>query len=99
MKVLCVVDLQPRERARIAALSAPIELYTLDRTAASFDEVLRESEVLAGWFEGGELARARRLRWLQLGSAGADRFLSAVPGDVTLTTASGVFGAAIAEHA
>lgn len=98
MKVLCMVDLPPRDRARIAALSASIELHTLDRASSSFDEILRESEILAGWVDVDELARARRLRWLQLGSAGADRFVSSVPGDVILTTASGVFGVAIAEH-
>jgi phosphoglycerate dehydrogenase-like enzyme len=63
--------------------------------------VLRDCEVLCGYFPKALLRGAARLRWLQLPSAGADKYVDEAiyphPG-VILTNASGAFGAAIAEQ-
>ncbi|HEV8247514.1 MAG TPA: D-2-hydroxyacid dehydrogenase [Polyangiaceae bacterium] len=98
MKVLCLIELPPSARERITAIRPDIELSELERSSPAFADELGQAEVIAGWLTEDELARARNLRWLQLGSAGADRFVeNAAPG-VLLTTASGVFGPAMAEH-
>jgi phosphoglycerate dehydrogenase-like enzyme len=98
MKVLCTVDLPRAARERISGLGRDIDLSVLVHDAPGFAEALGEAEVFAGWVSPEELSRATRLRWLQLGSAGADGFVKAVAPAVILTTASGVFGPAIAEH-
>ena len=64
-------------------------------------ETLRNCEILCGYFPKKLLKNAVRLRWLQLPSAGADKYVDETiyprPG-VTLTNSSGAFGSAIAEQ-
>ncbi|MBQ6431598.1 MAG: D-2-hydroxyacid dehydrogenase [Oscillospiraceae bacterium] len=59
-----------------------------------------EAEVIIGEPSLAELSAAKKLKWVQMTWAGADRYLSGgFPKDVLLTTASGAFGETIAEHA
>ncbi len=61
---------------------------------------ISEAEVIIGEPTLEELACAKKLRWLQMTWAGADRYLKGgFPHSVRLTTASGAFGQTIAEHA
>lgn len=62
---------------------------------------LSGTEVFMGWPSEAMLAAMPKLRWVQLPSAGADGFVGkpGFPDHVALTTASGVFGIAGAEHA
>lgn len=70
---------------------------------ASADERLKEitdAEIVFGEPTIEELQNAKKLRWVQMFWAGADRYLhGGFPEGVTLTTASGAFGETIAEHA
>lgn len=72
-------------------------------TEADSAQRLREiadAEVVIGEPSLEELAAAKRLKWVQMTWAGADRYLhGGFPKDVLLTTASGAFGETIAEHA
>lgn len=61
-------------------------------------ESLEEAEIILGWPNVETIPRARRLRWIQLPSAGADRYVGRLPDDVVLTNASGVYGIPVAEH-
>jgi phosphoglycerate dehydrogenase-like enzyme len=63
-----------------------------------YPEALSKADIIAGWLKSGDLHKATQLRWLQMGSAGANRFVDILPPDVILTNASGVFGIPIAEH-
>src|SRR5262245_18988836 len=68
---------------------------------AALERHLPEAEVLLGWrIPVAELTRARRLRWIQLTSAGADHVLDARPdlGDVVLTNARGIHGEVMADY-
>lgn len=61
---------------------------------------LTEAEIVIGEPSLEEVRRAKKLRWLQMTWAGADRYLGVdFPKNVVLTTASGAYGQTIAEHA
>jgi len=63
---------------------------------------IAEAEVFIGWLNRKEFLAAKKLRWIQSPSTGADSFVS-IPelrdGDVILTNARGTHGAPLAEHA
>jgi phosphoglycerate dehydrogenase-like enzyme len=78
----------------------------LEVSAGAGDELLdrhvEDAEVLLAWrFPVEALKRARRLRWIQLTSAGADHLLGAgaVRPDVVVTNARGIHGAVMADYA
>lgn len=61
---------------------------------------ITDAEVVIGEPRLEELSAAKKLKWVQMTWAGADRYLrGGFPKDVLLTTASGAFGETIAEHA
>ena len=60
---------------------------------------IEDAEIIIGEPALEELSLAKKLRWLQMTWAGADRYLKGgFLGGVTLTTASGAYGETIAEH-
>lgn len=62
---------------------------------------IADSDAMIGWRITPEVfARARRLRWIQFGSAGIDHtvFPDLLASDVILTTMSGIHTAVLAEH-
>lgn len=85
---------QHLKQIRAVAPDAEITVKPMvELTAADVDL----AEIIFG-FPGKELFvdSAKRLRWIQLASAGADRLINTRP-DVILTNASGTFGIPIAE--
>lgn len=96
----------PFSQAQLAEIQALAEAQGYDLLPLEADtiyppEMLRNCEILCGYFPKKLLKNAVRLRWLQLPSAGADKYVDAAiyphPG-VTLTNSSGAFGSAIAEQ-
>jgi phosphoglycerate dehydrogenase-like enzyme len=69
-------------------------------TPAEAEAVIDGAEVIYSWAIPGELlARAKRLRWLQVMGAGVDRFLRAdLPRHVIITRAPGIYGPWMAEY-
>lgn len=64
-------------------------------------KVAPETDVFIGWPADDFLAAATKLRWIQLASAGVDRYVRDArlrERGILLTNASGVFGPCIAEH-
>lgn len=60
---------------------------------------IADAEIVIGEPGMDELTAAKKLKWVQMTWAGADRYLhGGFPRDVLLTTASGAFGETIAEH-
>lgn len=61
-----------------------------------------DAEVFVGWLNREDFLAAKKLKWIQSPSTGADHFLL-IPelknGDVVLTNARGAHGAPLAEHA
>ena len=87
---------------RVPELTEEFDVVALPADA---DDALRlrqiaDAEVVIGEPTLQELSEAKRLRWVQMTWAGADRYLrGGFPNSVLLTTASGAFGETIAEHA
>ncbi len=67
----------------------------------SIEREIAAADVMLGWRITPEVfARARRLKWIQFGSAGIDHtiFPELLESDITLTTLSGVHTIPVAEH-
>ena len=104
--VLNLLPLTGEERAAFTAaapdfrhLFRPVDLVT-PRAMAGAREDYAAADVILGCPAEEKLAAARRLKWLQLWSAGADRYLApgVLPHPVALTTAVGAYGPAVSEH-
>ena len=59
---------------------------------------LKGTEVVIGEPAPNLLPTAEKLRWMQITWAGADRYTTNFPADITLTNASGAFGRIISEY-
>lgn len=85
------------EHIRDAAPGAAVVL-----PAPGTDETeLRQAEIVFGTPNPAQFAAAVNLRWLQLPTAGADRYVAMLDGlgrEIALTTAVGAYGIPIAEH-
>ncbi|HVX65641.1 MAG TPA: D-2-hydroxyacid dehydrogenase [Bryobacteraceae bacterium] len=100
LRVVTMFRFEPHEIERMREVSSrPLEI-TICESRAAFLEALPAAEVIYGELSGEDLARAPRLRWVQLGSAGVDgvdRRLRESP--VLLTNFAGTFAPGIAETA
>lgn len=91
------------ERRHVETISARFpEVTIIGRDKADLQPAdLRGAHVYIGWPTDEELQAMPELQWIQLPSAGVDRYVNnpLVASDVTITNASGVFGVPGAEHA
>ncbi len=91
----------PAHIERVRETSPGAELRLRDRSAVTAED-MAWAEVVFGWPPREHLPLAKSLRWVQLPSAGADRYAdrSLFPHpDFVLTNSRGVFGQPISEHA
>lgn len=84
---------------RIRAIGSNIELLM----ASSHDEAIRyaeDAEVSYSWLSPEIVKGAKKLRWIQVGSAGVERYMfpELVNSNIILTNAKGIYGSQIAEH-
>lgn len=89
------------EELRSLAAEQGFDLLPLEEGVRYPRDVLRNCEILCGYFPRTLLKHAARLRWLQLPSAGADKYVDETMyphEEVLLTNSSGAFGTAIAEQ-
>jgi len=84
---------------QIRALSDRLEIVTRAQVEQQPD-LVGQVEIAYGWLGGDELARATRLRWLQVSSAGVNGLITPAlrAADLMITNASGVHAAPITEH-
>jgi phosphoglycerate dehydrogenase-like enzyme len=86
---------------RSAAEPAGYAVRILDLGTEYAPDTLEDCEILCGHCPEELLRNAKKLRWIQLTSAGVDRMAdpSIYPHEgVVVTNATGVFGISIAEH-
>ena len=95
MKVLFVTPV-PEESKSLFADIPGTEIRFKDRNTVT-EEDLEGCEVILGNLPCELANRGKDVRWLQLDSAGADRYRN-LRDDITLTNASGAYGEAISEH-
>ena len=95
-----VVDLWPGRTARLSEAAPGVEVVVVADASAARAEV-GDADALLGALDPALLAAGERLRWVQLASAGVERYL-AIPGlaesDLILTNAQRIFAPGGAEH-
>lgn len=97
--ILALFDPPEDFERRVHGVLPDVEVVRAARGGRRYQETLPRAEIIAGLPGAEDLDRAERLRWLQLSSAGADRYVDAVRSDVVLTSANGVYGVPTSEHA
>ncbi len=98
MDILILIDLPTEHDERIKSIAPTAKIHRVNPKSEDVTDYLGDAEVIVGFPKIESLENAGKLRWVQLGSAGADRFYDSMPPGVTLTNASGTYGKCIAEH-
>ena len=97
-KVVVALPLSPAQRLRLQATLPCTRFLWLDYGRAAAEDVA-DADVIVGSVDPALLAETRRLRLLQLSSAGYDRYTDDVmPAGAALCCATGAFGQAVSEH-
>jgi len=99
MHVLVVVPTPADFDERVKRIVIDVEIVHTTPGKDGYDEALTQSSIILGRPPVVDVPRAAVLRWLQLSSAGANDYVGKIPKDITLTTASGVYGIPASEHA
>ncbi|MCJ7668680.1 MAG: D-2-hydroxyacid dehydrogenase [Anaerolineae bacterium] len=99
VKILSPLQLEEKHWERVRQLSPRISL-SLAEGEAQFLKGLPDAEVVVIWPRPFDLILAPRLKWIQLISAGLDRFVGhpIMESDIIITTASGIHATPIAEY-
>ncbi|MFP4222757.1 MAG: D-2-hydroxyacid dehydrogenase [Phycisphaeraceae bacterium] len=98
LNLLVLFDLPGDTLERAKALAPNLAVHVTKKDRPDYPARLAEAEIVVGWPDIGDLPGAKNLRWLQLASAGAEKYAAALDESVHLTNASGVFGGPMAEH-
>lgn len=97
--ILVYFHTDEKHKKLLLEYSDAAEFVFLDEEAEIPPEQLRTADAVFGNPAPTLLNEARKLEWLQLCSAGADRYVGgALPQGITLTNASGAYGPSIAEY-
>lgn len=99
MNVLVLLPVDDAQRARLEA-AAPEARFSYATTANAPASAVAGADVIVGNLPPERLGEARRLRLLQLNSAGYDNYVAAetLPEGAMLASASGAYGQAVSEH-
>lgn len=97
--ILALFDPPSDFEQRVRGVMPDDEVVRARRGDEVYPEALERADVIVGRPDVGDLARAARLSWLQLSSAGADAYVRTVREDVVITAANGVYGVPTSEHA
>ena len=91
---------EARHVEQIKAVSSEVEVLDLP-SEGEILEAMPDVDVVFGTFTPAMLERGRRLRWVQVTSAGVDSVLfpQFVDSEVALTSAKGIVGVHLADHA
>lgn len=86
------------KNALLAEFDATYAITFAEEDPAVIARELPDAEVVIGEPEPALLSGAKKLKWMQITWAGADRYTGNFPSGVTLTNASGAFGRIISEY-
>jgi phosphoglycerate dehydrogenase-like enzyme len=100
MKDMNVVIYRDMPASEISALANefPRVEFRAAATPDGVEPLLASADVIFGNIPAGRLARAPRLKWLQIVSTGIDEYVSLGNSGITVTTAHGIHARVIAEH-
>lgn len=99
MKILVNVKINDQQMESLRQLSPHLEIIRELENQRARDE-MRNAEILYTFKMPGPLEDAKKLKWIQLVSAGADHIMEAgvEKTDILVTTASGIHGVAMVEY-
>lgn len=98
-KILVTLPLDASQKQKLTASAGDADLLFLPSSEVT-DDLLSTADAVIGNLPPKRLTGARNLKWIQLGSAGADGYTEpgVLPEGAVLTNASGAYGLAISEH-
>lgn len=95
-----ILNLSENTVAEVRRTAPRAEVAVTDASEVTMAQI-RQADVIFGWPTREQLSQAENLKWLHLGSAGAEGYTDRklyCREDAVLTNSSGVFGLPIAEH-
>ena len=100
MKILANLQLDSSQVRQIGAVSENIEVLTAD-SEGEILELMPEIDVVFGNFSHEMFLLGKKLKWVQVGSAGVNDLMYSdfVDSEVIMTSAKGLVGVHLAEHA
>lgn len=99
MQILVIVPTPADFDDRVKDVSIDVDVVHARPGEAAYDDALQTAQIVLGRPPVEDLPRAGGLRWLQLASAGANPYVGRISGAIFLTTANGVYGVPVSEHA
>lgn len=99
MRILVIIPLDENEKQRFQS-KMPEEEYIFTNPKEITEELAKSADIIIGNVPPQYIKGSKRLKWLQLNSAGTDGYCE--PGimheGAYLTNATGAYGLAISEH-
>ncbi len=98
-QILVVIPVEDCHKAMLEA-AAPSAEFIYSSPKAVTSEQVQSADIIIGNVPAKLIAGSKKLRWLQLNSAGTDGYTvpGVLPEDALLTNATGAYGLAISEH-
>jgi phosphoglycerate dehydrogenase-like enzyme len=99
MRILVVIPLNEDEKERLQSKMPEAE-YVYLPSAEITEELVKDSDIIIGNVPPQYIKGTKKLKWLQLNSAGSDGYCEkgVIPEGAYLTNATGAYGLAISEH-
>ncbi|MBQ8996044.1 MAG: D-2-hydroxyacid dehydrogenase [Oscillospiraceae bacterium] len=100
-KVLVTVPLKDEQQKKLEDIAHKASMILKVKGVSELlPEDVEDVSIILGHIPPELIPHAKKLEWLQLSSAGADRYFraDALPEDVILTNAVGAYGLAVSEH-
>ena len=99
MRILVVIPLNEEEKEKLQSKMPEAE-YIFIFTEEITDELVKGADIIIGNVPPQYIKGSKKLKWLQLNSAGTDGYCEAgvIPEGAYLTNATGAYGLAISEH-
>lgn len=99
MRILVVIPLNEEEKEKLKSKMPEAE-YIFISTKETTNELVKSADIIIGNVPPQYIKGTKRLKWLQLNSAGTDGYceVGVIPEGAYLTNATGAYGLAISEH-
>jgi len=99
MKILVVIPLNENEKEKLQSKMPEAE-YTFISSKEVTEENVKSADIIIGNVPPQYIKGSKKLKWLQLNSAGTDGYCEAgiIPKGAYLTNSTGAYGLAISEH-
>ncbi|MDV3427485.1 MAG: D-2-hydroxyacid dehydrogenase, partial [Bacillota bacterium] len=99
MKILIVIPFNDNQKEKLKSIMPEAE-YIFKTHEEITEEIVKSADIIIGNVPPEYIAGSKKLKWLQLNSAGTDGYCKdgVIPEGAYLTNATGAYGLAISEH-